>query len=137
MRSMLRILVERVKDSGDISYLRRRNDELTAQLRESRREESRLQGFLKEADAKAEKLSAEIFELRRRIGSMSEPERFPHLPAKGRQETPSRLNTTNTPKQEKKTRRGSSMAETLKGYDDQLEVISKFDEKIIKFEELL
>jgi len=61
MRSMIRILVDRVKDFGDISYLRRRNDELTAQLRESRREETHLQSFLKEADAKAEKLSAEIF----------------------------------------------------------------------------
>jgi len=29
------------------------------------------------------------------------------------------------------------VAETLKGYNDQLEIISKFDEKIIRFEELL
>jgi len=89
MRSMIRILVKRVKDSGDISYLRRRNDELTAQLRESRREEIRLQGFLKEADAKVEKLSNEIFELRRRIGSMSvESERLPSLSIKSKQGTP-------------------------------------------------
>jgi len=61
MRSMIRILVDRVKDSGDITYLRK-NDKLSAQLRKSRREETCLQGFLKEADAKAEKLSTEIFE---------------------------------------------------------------------------
>jgi len=39
MRSMIKILVDRIKDSGDITYLRRRNDELAAQLRESKREE--------------------------------------------------------------------------------------------------
>jgi len=132
MRSMIRILVEIIKDSGDVSYLRR-NDELTAQLREARREETRLQGSLREADEKAEKLSSEIFELRRRIGSISaEPERFPPLPNRSRQGTP---NKPNTPK--RNATRGSSVAETLKGYDDQLEVISKFNEKIIKFEELL
>jgi len=47
---------------------------------------------------------------------------------------PSRPNTS---KKDRSERRAPSVAETLKGYDNQLEVISKFDEKIIKFEELL
>jgi len=143
MRSMIRILMERIKDSGDISYgdggyLRRRNDELTAQLREARREETRLQGFLKEADIKAEKLSVEIFELRHQIGSMSaEPERFPPLPNRDKQGSSRDPSRSTTPKKEvRNASRRTSVAETLKGYDDQLEVISKFDEKIIKFEEL-
>jgi len=63
--------VERVKDTGDVSYFRRRNDELVSQLRESRKEEPRLQSFLKEADVRAEKLNSEIAELRRRIGTRS------------------------------------------------------------------
>jgi len=92
-------------------------------------------GPLKETDAKAEKLSNEIFELRRKIGSMSaEPERFPPTPAESRQVSSKR---SNTPKQDRKNRRGSSVADTLKRYDEQLEVISKFDEKIVRFEELL
>jgi len=96
-----------------------------------------LQSFLKEADEKAEKLSNEIFELRRRIGSMSaEPERLPPRSDRGRQGTP---NKSSTPRKEKEkdARRGSSVAETLQDYDNQLAVISKFDEKIVKFEELL
>jgi len=65
----------------------------------------------------------------------AKPKRFPPLPNKGRQGTTSR---PTTPKKEvRNVSRGSSVAETLKCYDDQLEVISKFDEKIVKFEELL
>jgi len=91
IRSIIKILVDRIKDSGDVSYLRRRNDELSAQIRESRKEEARLQSLLKEADIRAEKLSMEVFELRRRIGSKStsvEPERPPLISAKDRQGTP-------------------------------------------------
>jgi len=57
VRSIVKVLAERVKDTGDISYLRRRSDELASQLRESKKEESRLQTFLKEADSRAEKLN--------------------------------------------------------------------------------
>jgi len=89
--AVIKSLLERVKDTGDISYLRRRNDELAAQLRESKKEESRLQSFLKEADMKAEKLNTEISELRRMIGSKSsssaEPER-PVQSVRDRQGTP-------------------------------------------------
>jgi len=134
VKSMVKILADRLKDTGDVSYLRRKNDELTSQLRESRREESRLQGFLKETDAKIEKMSAELFELRRKIGSTSvESEKFPPLPTKPKQGTPART----TPKQEKKVRRGPSVSETLKGCDEQLDAISRFDDKILHFEELL
>jgi len=60
-----------------------------AQLRESRKEEIRLQSFLKEADAKAEKLNMEIFELCRRIGSKSSSAERPlPPPEKDRQEIP-------------------------------------------------
>jgi len=45
LRMVIKSLVDRVKDSGDLLYLRRRNDELAAQLRESKKEESRLQSF--------------------------------------------------------------------------------------------
>jgi len=137
VRSIIKTLVDRVKDSGDVSYLRRRNDELAAQVRESKKEESRLQDFLKEANAKAEKFSMEVFEFRRRIGSKSasvESEKFPPLPSRNKQET---SNKSGTPKRERNTRRGSSVMETLQNCDDRLVTISKFDEKIVKFEELL
>jgi len=51
-----------------------------------------------------------------------------------RQGTP---NTAVTPKRDKKQRRGSSVIETLQNYDDHLSAISKFDDKIARFEELL
>jgi len=80
LRSVIMALVDRVKHTDDISYLRRRNDELVAQLRESRKEETGLQTCLKEADGKVNKLNLEIYELKRRIGSKSlsiEPEKTP------------------------------------------------------------
>jgi len=40
-RSVIRVLIDRLKDTGDITFLRRRNDELASQLREAKREESR------------------------------------------------------------------------------------------------
>jgi len=69
MRSIIRALVERIKDTGDVPYLRRRNDELASQLRESRKEETRLQAHLKETNNKIEKLNREITELRQKIGA--------------------------------------------------------------------
>jgi len=77
LRSIIKSLAERVKDTGDVQYLRRKNDELASQLRESRKEESRLQSHLKEADARAERLNTEIVELRRRISSRTEMGRSP------------------------------------------------------------
>jgi len=132
---MVKILADRLKDTGDVSYLRRKNDDLTSQLRESRREESRVKGFLKEADAKIEKMSAELIEMRRRIGSSSaDPEKFPPLPSKSKQGT---LARATTPKQERKAKRGSSVSETLIGCNEQLEAISRFDDKIMQFEEII
>jgi len=131
MRSMIGILVERVKDSGDLAYLRRRNDELSVQLRTSRRGEARLQDSLKEADSKIEKLTSEIDSLRRRIGSASlEPERLPPPPVKGRMGTPGKL------KEPRKERR-PSVAESLVDQDNRLKMLSLYDEKIAKFEDLL
>jgi len=66
LRSIIKALIERIKDSGDVTYLRRRNDELASQLRGSRKEESRLQAFVREADKNMEKLNSEIVELKKK-----------------------------------------------------------------------
>jgi len=135
MRSMIGILTERVKDSGDLAYLRRRNDELNVQLRTSKRGEARLQDALREADAKIEKLTIEINGLRRRIGSASlEPERVPPLPVKGSLGTPGRSNVS---RQDNRNERRPSVAESLKDQDNRLEMLNIYDEKISKFEDLL
>jgi len=94
----------------------------------------RLQNFLKEADAKAEKLSSEIFELRRRIGSLSaEPEKLPSL-SKTRQGTPGR---SAIPRKDKNQRKDPSVVETLQGYGNHLDSMLNFEGKIAKFEEVL
>jgi len=141
MRSIIKCLAVRVKDMGDVTYLRRKNDELMVQIRESKKEESRLQSYLKEADAKIERLNTENFSLRRKIGSKSttvESERST-VPVrdKDRHDTPKR----NTPKKDlpikKMVRRDSSVVESLQDCDERLKAISKCDEKIAKFEEIL
>jgi len=130
LRTVIKSLVDRVKDSGDLSYLRRRNDELAAQLRESKKEESRLQSFLKESDAKNEKLNSEIFALRRQPTG-------PVPAVKERQDT-SRRTSRKELSVKKDAREGlSSVVESLQDCDDRLRAISKCDEKIAKFEELL
>jgi len=55
IRSVIRALIDHVKDSDDIIFLRRRNDELASQLREAKKEESRVNSYLKEADKKTSK----------------------------------------------------------------------------------
>jgi len=80
LRSIIKTLAERVRDTGDVSYLRRRNDELASQLRKSRKEESRLQMYLKESDNKVEKLNLEIAELRKKIGLMTEKSQVGETP---------------------------------------------------------
>jgi len=88
LRSIIKALTERIKDTGDVTYLRRRNDELASQLRESRKEESKLQAFIREADNKIEKLNAEISDLKQIISlkpTNTEVEKTPPLPpARGR-----------------------------------------------------
>jgi len=66
LRSVVKVLADCVKDTGDVTFFRRRNDELAMQLRESKNEELRLQSSLREADARAEKLTREIAELRKK-----------------------------------------------------------------------
>jgi len=83
IRSIIRALVERMKDTGVVPYLRRRNDELASQLRESRKEESRLQSHLKE-DNKIEKLNCKIIELRQKIESRSAINDVEKTPPQGR-----------------------------------------------------
>jgi len=123
LRSIIKALAERVKNTGDVSYLRRRNDELASQLRESRKEESRLQAFLKEADSKVEKLSSEITELKKKISSnrglpmdgTSEVEKTPPPPVRGRSDT-SKMRISTIKKETPKKRdnvRAVSMAESL------------------------
>jgi len=154
LRSVVKALAERIKDTGDVSYLRRRNDELSSQLRESRREELRLQAFVKEADDKIEKLNVEIAELKKEInkGSLIDrtttTERTPPPSIKEKPEVPAKIGNiktrtlTNrkaipTPKKEVRDNRAVSVAESLQECDEQLAAISKCDEKIAKFEELL
>jgi len=142
IRSVIKNLVDRVKDTGDVTYLRRRNDELASQLRESKREEDRLQSFLKEADLKIEKLNGEIYDLRRRIGSRSltadSLEKSSHL-AKSGSDTPNTPVTSrkNTSRKKIAQERQSPIVESLQALDDQLTAISKFEEKITSFQELL
>jgi len=127
LRSVVKTLVDRAKDAGDLSYLRRRNDELAAQLRESKKEEGRLKSLLKESDVKNGKLNSEIQLLRRRVGSSSADSVGP------RQDTPRR-----TPRKEPLTKRDvrkeSSIVESLQDCDDRLNAIAKCDERITKFE---
>jgi len=145
LRSIIRALIERIKDSGDVMYLRRRNDELASQLRESRKEESRLQAFVKEADKKMEKLNLEIMELKKKISKKvtgTEIEKTPPSPppmiARGRSDTSRAVNLMkrDTPRKRDNIRT-TSVAESLRECDDQLMAISKCDEKLAKFEELL
>jgi len=138
LRTIIRSLVDRAKDSGDLPYLRRRNDELAAQLRESKKEEIRLQSSLRESDLKNEKLNSEIQALRRRIGSKSssmEPIGSVSL-AKDKQDTPRRT-PRKEPSVKKDIRREPSIVESLQDCDERLRAISKCDEKIAKFEEML
>jgi len=114
-------------------------DKLALQLRKSRKEESRLQTFLKEADVRAEKFNSEIAELRKKIGSRvgtSEVEKtllgergqiHPRRPPMLRKEMPRRKDNV----------RASLVAESLQECDDHLLAIFKCDEKIARFEELL
>jgi len=128
-----------VKDTGDVSYLRRRNDELSAQLRETKKEESRLQTCLKEADMKIDQLNTENCTLRKRIGSKPsysvDPEK-PAPPTRERMDTPRRTPMKKQPKK-KSFRKESSIIESLQDCDDRLQAISKYDEKIARFEEIL
>jgi len=64
LRTLIRFFMERLKDSGNITYLRRRNDELSSQLRETRKEENALKNRLKVAEEKIRELGAELRELR-------------------------------------------------------------------------
>jgi len=126
-----------------VSYLRRRNDELAFQLRESRKEESRFQSFLKKAIARAERLNSEITELRQKIGSKSiEIEKTPPLPL------PAGRLRSNTPKirpfvsrkrtpRRRDTIKVSSVSESLQECDEHHFAISNCDDKIARFEKLL
>jgi len=140
MRTLIRSLVEKVKTSGDVSYLRRRNDELAGQLREAKKEEGRLQGFLKEADAKAARLSAELLDVRKRIGSMSaeSDKPLPQRQPKNKQTATPVKKAPITPIREKAPKKKDpNVVETLMEYDDHFAMISNYDDKITQFEELL
>jgi len=71
LRSVVKVLADRVKDTGDVTFLRRRNDELAMQLRESKNVELKLQSSLRDADVRAERLEREITELKKKIGRNS------------------------------------------------------------------
>jgi len=138
MRSIIKALVERVRDTGDVPYLRRKNDELASQLRESRKEERRLDAHLKEADIKIEKLSSEILELRKKITSRTAPKEVEDTPPpeRSRSDSKTRIIRGGTPRR-KETARASSVTESLHQYDERLSTILKCDEKIARYEEIL
>jgi len=143
-RSVIGALIDRLKDTGDITFLRRRNDELASQLREAKREEPRLNSYLKEADNKIDQLNSELFDLRRRIGSeplFSEHDRT-FLPTGGG--GPSTAGGDRTPadddakrKKKRKSRDLSTVVESLQECDVQLQAMARCDERIAKFEGLL
>jgi len=136
MRSIVRALVERVKDTGDVPYLRRRNDELASQLREATKEERRLEAQLKEADNKIEKLNREITDLRQKIGhklTIKEVEDTPPL-RKSRSNLRSVSTSRDTPRKE--AVKIPSAAESLHEYDEHLVAISNCDDKIAQYEGL-
>jgi len=144
LRSIIKNLAERVKDTGDVSYLRRRNDDLASQLRESKKLETKLQTSLKEAENKIGKMSLEISELRKKItkGLLNEGSvEAEKLPPPSVRERPDnyKIKTIvrkDTPKKKSQVR-AVSVTESLHECDEQLTAISKCDEKIAKFEELL
>jgi len=142
-RSVIKILIDRLKDSGDVTFLHRRNDELASQLREAKREESRLNSYLKEADSKIDNLNSELFDLCRRIGSKSlslEPERTPPSTAR---KSLSTLGGDRTPadddvrRKKKRNKELSTVVESLQECDVQLQAMARCDERIAKFEDFL
>jgi len=140
MRSIVKALVERVKDTGDVPYLRRRNDELASQLRESRKEESRLQAHLKEADNKIEKLNRKIMELRQKIGARLTPndvEKTSPLPGRLQSDTPKDNPLRKETPRRREIEKAPTVVESLHECDEHLAAISKCDEKIARFEDLL
>jgi len=94
-----------------------------------------------EAVLKSEKLSSEVFELRRRIGSASvESDKFPPAPSKSRLGTPAK-GRAGTPAKPvtpgREIQKKNPIVETLRGYDDELTSISRIENKIAKFEDFL
>jgi len=145
LQSIIKALIERIKDTGDVTYLRRRNDELASQLRESRKEELRLQAIIKEADKKMEKLSLEISDLKKKVNLKhidteivrTPPPLPPSSTARGRLDTPRASTSKKDTPRKRDNVRTASVAESLRDCDEQLVAITKCDEKIAKFEELL
>jgi len=112
--------------------------------RESRKEESRLQMYLKESDSKVGKLNLEIMELRKKLGLMAERsdvEKTPPLPVgRVRSDTPKAkppMRKETFRRRDKNSIKAPSVAESFQECDDHLLTISKCDEKIARFEELL
>jgi len=135
-RSVIRALIERVKDSGDITFLRRRNDDLAAQLREAKKEESRVNSYLAEADKKIDQLNSEIFDLRKRIGSMSlEPERSALQLESKNLDIPDGDRTPTG--DEKEETEGINYRKLAGMRSMELENFARCDERISKFENLL
>jgi len=106
----------------------------------SRKEETRLQSHLNEADIKIEKLNREIAEFHRKIGSrpMSiEMEKTPTPLDRLRSDTPKILPPRKDTPKKRDTARASSAVESLHEYDAHLSAISKCDDKIARFEDNL
>jgi len=150
---VINALVERIKETGDLKYLRRRNDELASQLRESCKEESSLKNCLKEAKEKIKDLGDELSGLRAGVGAKSlsvvydRPDRVRAGPSSQsgvalRVPIPSSDGLRQSTPRGDKNARGKgkqtpSVLESLQDCDVQLKAMAMCDEKISRFEELL
>jgi len=144
--------MERLKNSGDVTYLKKRNDELSSQLRETRREETALKNRLKIAEEKIKELSCELRELRASVDFGLPPAGLDRSArTKSGPSTSSAMvtrapipsgNTTRplTPKKNKSSRgktneRTTSMMESLQDCEGQLNIM--YEDRMSRFEELL
>ncbi|XP_011859710.1 PREDICTED: uncharacterized protein LOC105557150 [Vollenhovia emeryi] len=71
LENVIKVFSERVEDSGDVPFLRRRNEELEEQLKKAKNSEDQLKKELEESRKRTTKINAELNALRERIGSKS------------------------------------------------------------------
>ncbi|RLU24748.1 hypothetical protein DMN91_002838 [Ooceraea biroi] len=71
LKKVVEIMSERVKDVGDVAFLRQRNSELVAQVRYAQPTADKLRKDLAEAEERVRVLQEEVDVFKRRIGSRS------------------------------------------------------------------
>jgi len=154
LRTLIRSFMERLKDSGDVTYLRRRNNELSSQLRESRKEETSLKNRLKVTEEKIKELGAELAGFRAGSDSRSLPvglgrsarsksgSSTPFAVAPRAPTSSGDMNRPLTSKDDRSFRgmtnqRASSVMESLQDCEGQLNAMAMYEDRISRFEELL